>query len=376
VVERPRILLLVTLAETGGAQTYVAQLVPALVERYDVTVAAHGHGLLRSAAERAGARFVALEHMRRPISARHDPLALVELVRLLRRVRPQIVHASSSKAGILGRCAAWLAGVPVRIFTVHGWAFTAAAAGRSAVAYRMAERLVRPLTTVTVCVSESERAAGLAAGTCHPRRTIVIRSGVGLSGRPVASPAREVPRIVSVGRLHPPKDPLTLVRALARLRGMPFEALVVGDGPDRVALEAEIRRLGLGEFVELAGERADVPDVLAGSDIFVLASRSEALPFTALEAMAAGLPVVASRVGGLAELVVEGETGLLVAPGDVAGLASAIERLVRDPGLRQRLGTAGRARVQSEFGLAAFVDAHLELYGRHLARLGASNPMP
>jgi glycosyltransferase involved in cell wall biosynthesis len=366
---------LVTLAETGGAQTYVAALLRALVGSYQVTVVAHGDGPLRQAAERAGADFVSLRHVRRPISIWRDLLGLVELVRLLRRVRPHLLHASSSKAGVLGRIAGWLTRVPVRIFTVHGWAFTAST-GLSSLVYRWAERLVRPLTTTTVCVSESERVAGIAAGTCNPRTTVVIRSGIDLDGRPLARPVRATPRIVAVGRLQAPKDPLSLVRALGTLSGRRFEGILVGDGPDRPAVEAELRRLGLEGVIVLTGEREDVAEILAESDIFVLASRSEAFPITVLEAMAAGLPVIGPRVGGLAELVVEGETGLLVAPGDPAALANAIGTLVDDPALRERFGAAGRARVETNFTLESFLDAHRDLYCRELDRLGLPLPIP
>src|ERR687895_2207235 len=114
--ERPRILLVVTLAEPGGAQTYVASLLPALVDDFDVTVAAHGPGPLREAVKATGVRFVALRHVRRRINPWRDLLGLLELVVLVRRARPHIVHASSSKAGFLGRIAAWLTGVTIRIF--------------------------------------------------------------------------------------------------------------------------------------------------------------------------------------------------------------------------------------------------------------------
>jgi glycosyltransferase involved in cell wall biosynthesis len=184
------------------------------------------------------------------------------------------------------------------------------------------------------------------------------------------------PRLVAVGRLKPPKDCLTLVRALAALPSGSFEALIVGDGPDRGALEAEIRRLGLAERVRLAGERRDVPALLAASDVFVLSSASEGLPVSVLEAMAAELPVVASAVGGMHELVVNGETGLLVPPGDVDELAAALGRLIADRDLRRRFGTAGRARAEALFDLRAFHGAHVELYRRELARLGSPVPVP
>jgi glycosyltransferase involved in cell wall biosynthesis len=372
---RPRILLLVTLAEVGGAQSYVALLLPALVVDFDVIVAAHGAGPLRDATEAAGARFVPLENVRRPIGVR-DLAGFVELVRLLRRERPDILHASSSKAGVLGRLAGFLAGVPIRVFTVHGWAF-AAYAGLTGRLYRWADRLVRPLTTVTVCVSERERTAGLAAGTCDPERTVVIPNAVDVAGaRRLRPNGRQRPLIVSVGRLKAPKDFLTLVRALGKLPRDSFGAVIVGEGPDRRRLEEEIELVGLGERVRLAGERRDVPELLAEADVFALASASEGMPVSVLEAMAAGLPVVASRVGGLPEQVADGETGVLVEPGDPDDLARALARLLVDGELRRRLGAAGRVRAEEAFDLEPFRRAHLELYSRELARRRLPAPMP
>ena len=369
-------LLVVTLAEVGGAQSYVASLLPALVHRFDVAVAAYGPGPLRQATEAAGARFIPLRNVRRPISLWRDLAGLAELALLLRRERPDILHASSSKAGVLGRLAGVLARVPVRIFTVHGWAFSAHS-GAHARLYRWADRLVAPLTSVTICVSERERDAGLAAGTCAPERTVVIPNAVDVAGAPRSQPVeRERPVILAVGRLKAPKDFLTLIRALADLPPGSFEAVIVGDGPDRARLDEEIRVLGLGDRVRLAGERRDVPELLAGADVFVLPSRSEGHPVSVLEAMAAGLPVVASRVGGVPEQVSEGETGLLVEPGDSGDLAAALRRLVADAPLRRRLGAAGRARAEQAFDLDAFRRAHVEVYSRELARRRSPAPAP
>jgi glycosyltransferase involved in cell wall biosynthesis len=372
---RPKVLLLITLAEVGGAQAYVASLLPALVGGFDVAVAAHGNGPLRNAAEAAGVRFLPLRHVRRAINPWRDAAGLLELVRLLRRERPDILHANSSKAGVLGRLAAAAAGVPIRIFTVHGWAF-AAHSGAASRLYRWADRLVRPLTTVTICVAEHERGAGLAAGTCSEARTIVIPNAIDVRSAPPARRNRKLLRVVAVGRLKAPKDFLTLVRAVAALPPESCELLIVGEGPDRARLETEIDRLGVAQRVRLAGERSDVPELLADADVFVLSSASEGMPISVLEAMAAGLPVVASRVGGLPELVPDGEAGLLVAPGDTEGLAEALRRLIADPQLRRRLGDAGHAQVRERFDLASFRRAHLELYSRELARRTLPAPRP
>jgi glycosyltransferase involved in cell wall biosynthesis len=304
-----------------------------------------------------------------------DLAGLLELIQLLRKERPAILHASSSKAGVLGRLAAAVAGVPIRIFTVHGWAF-AAYSGLASSVYRFADILVRPLTTVTICVSENERAAGVRAGTCRAEQTEVIRNAVDVRAAATSRHDRATPRLIAVGRLKAPKDFITFVRACAVLTPGSFEAVIVGEGPDRPAVEAEIATLGLAEHVRLAGERHDVPAQLAASDLFVLSSVSEGLPVAVLEAMAAALPVVASSVGGLAELVVPGETGLLVSPGDADELGAALRRLVAEPELRRTIGLAGRVRAEQLFDLPLFHAAHVELYCRELALRGIAVPTP
>ncbi|MEP7334206.1 MAG: glycosyltransferase family 4 protein [Actinomycetota bacterium] len=363
---RPRLLIAITLAEIGGAQTYVAHLLPRLVEEFDVTVAAWGPGPLVEAAERAGAKYVPLRHVRRAVHPWHDLLGLVELYRLFRRERPEIVHANSSKAGILARIAAPLAGVPIRIFTVHGWAFSAST-GLASTLYRVADRLVSPLTSRIVCVAESERDAGLRARTCSARRTVVIPNAVDVGAQPRASLEDEPPAILSVGRLKAPKDFVTLARVLARLDRGSFTASIAGDGPDRERVLAELRGV---EGIELLGDRDDVPELLAQAQVFVLATCSEGMPVSVLEAMAAGLPVVASDVGGVGEIVVDGETGLLVPPGDEAALERALRRLIASPDLRRRLGDAGRERAEREFDLPQWRERHVELYREELAARG------
>jgi glycosyltransferase involved in cell wall biosynthesis len=367
---KPRVLIVITLAEAGGAQSSVSLLLPALADQFDVTLAAHGDGPLREAARAADVPFVALEHVRRSINPWRDLLGLIELVRLCLRLQPDILHAHSSKAGALGRPAGALAGVPIRIFTVHGWSF-AAYRGLAGRAFLRTERLLRRLTTSVVCVAGSVRDVGVAERACLPERTVVIHNAVDVSSFGDRTGPDSVPRIVSVGRFAFPKDFPALVDALAATTP-DYRAAFIGEGPLLSEAARRLERRGLTERVELLGLRADVPDVLADADIFVLASRSEGLPISILEAMAAGLPVVASDVGGVSEAVVHGETGLLVPPGDPEALASALELLLRDSPLRQRMGAAGRRRAQARFDAPVFGRAHVELYRRELARRGVT----
>jgi glycosyltransferase involved in cell wall biosynthesis len=368
VVRKPRLLVLITLAEPGGAQESVSLLLPALVERFDVTLAAHGSGPLSESAREAGVPFVELRHVRRPINPWHDLLGLIELFRLCRRLRPDIVHAHSSKAGALGRLAAALAGVPIRVFTVHGWAF-GAYEGLQGRCYLSLERWLSRLTTSVVCVSVAVRELGLAARACQPGQTVVIHNAVDVASFPELRRGPGSPRVISVGRFAFPKDFDTLASALARIR-LDYRAVLVGDGPELLQVSAALRRHGLIPRVELLGARRDVPHLLASADIFVLSSRSEGFPVSILEAMAAGLPVLASDVGGVAEAVVDGETGSLVPAGDAAALARALERLLADPALRSRLGERGRERARRFFDVETFRFAHLGLYRRELERSG------
>lgn len=370
---KPRLLILITLSELGGAQTAVSHLLPGLAERFEVTLAAQGLGPLRDAAEAAEVPFVELRHVRRPIDPYHDVLALAELVRLCRKLRPDIVHAHSSKIGVLGRLAAWLARVPVRVFTVHGWSF-AAYGGVAGRLYLWIERLMRPLSTTVVCVAEATREQGVAARACEPARTVVIHNAVDVESFSPGAETTGTPRIVSVGRFAYPKDFATLLDALDLLGG-DYRASLAGEGPTLADIANAAQERDLNGRVELLGASGDVAEVLGRSDLFVLSSLSEGFPVSILEAMAAGLAVVATDVGGVAEAVVDGETGLLVPASDPAALAKALQKLLADPELRRRYGAAGRSRALHFFDVPRYRAAHLDLYRRELGRLRLPAPV-
>jgi glycosyltransferase involved in cell wall biosynthesis len=293
------------------------------------------------------------------------------------------VHCHSTKAGLLGRFAARIAGVPVRVFTVHGWPFTGWWHPVFRWAAVAAERMAARVSTAVICVSEHDRRRALGLGIRPASKIRVIHNGVDPSrclpgagelergagsrrggasrGRVVLETRDGGCRVVTVGRLTHQKDPLALLRAWQLIHGS-HRLTIVGDGALRPDLEVAIRQHGLAARVELLGARDDVPDILNEADVFVMASRWEGLPLAIIEAMMSGLPVVATAVGGVPEEVVDGVTGLLVPPGEPEALARAMQRFLDDPQLRASAGAAGRRRALERFTEARMLRETAQVY--------------
>ncbi len=336
---------------TGGVAVHVADLVRAQVAAGDsvAAVVADRDGI----AERlraAGADVATAPWQPEITQTGSDVRVLRMLVPTIRAVRPDVVHTHSNKAGVLGRLAARVAGVPV-VHSAHGFAFLSQAArprrgqrARRALTLGI-ERALAPLTAVIVCVSDWERREALAARVARPDRLVTVYNGVDLPGAATADPRIVAlratgPLVGYLARLEIGKGPLLFLDAVERAEA---NAVVIGDGPDAATVRARSGEVPVLPFPGTA------QPALAALDVYVAPSYWEALGIGALEAMAAGLPVVATAVGGLCEVVVHGETGLLVAPDDAVALAAAIGRLVGDPDLRARMGAAGRARCAQRF---------------------------
>jgi len=313
-----------------------------------------------------------------------------QLYLVFKALKPAIVH-SRNMTGLDSLLPATLAGVPIRVHGEHGRDMNDPDGSNRK--YLWLRRLHRPFVQHYVTVSSDlERylvqRVGIAA-----RRITQIYNGVDAKR---FAPAPDYQRLAipggpfngeeffvigTVGRLQAIKDQVTLVRAFARARALDPRAAgrmrlaIVGDGAERAAIERTVQETALGEFVWMPGAREDVAQVLRGFDLFVLPSRGEGISNTILEAMASGLPVVATRVGGNPELVAEGSTGLLVRPGDPDVIAKAILEYVRDPAHRLAHAAAARRRAEECYSLEAMVAAYGALYDRLLARAGrATSP--
>jgi sugar transferase (PEP-CTERM/EpsH1 system associated) len=306
----------------------------------------------------------------------NDPLFLFRLASLLRRERPHILHTHNWGTLAEGFAAARLAGVPVVVHGEHGTMHTKWYGVQRAIWSRLDGVLSvsrRLSETMSAQVGfPLDRIQTIHNGVDSVRFSPALRA----SARELFGVAPSDFVVGHVGRLEAVKDQAGLVAALGllRQRGRPFRALIAGGGSLRGALESQSRSLGLEDQLTFLGARLDVQNVMAAFDTFVLSSTSEGLSNTILEAMASGVPVVATDVGGARELVVPGETGLIVPPADPARLADAIDELGSDLERRARMSRNARDRATTTFGLDTMIRNYEAFYEKLVAR--SSGPLP
>lgn len=366
-----KIAYIVTRADPiGGAQIHVRDLAAAMQARgHSVVVLTSGQGPFLDDLHRHSIATVVLRHLTVPIRPLQDLRALCELRSALADFGPDLIAAHSAKAGVIGRMAARMLRVPV-VVTTHGWSFTTGVPPRRAAIYRWIERLTSPFAADrTITVSEYDRQLALRAGILPEHRVVTVHNGMpDVAPLLRADPARTPPRLVMVARFGAQKDHPTLLRALSGLLDHPWELDLVGDGPLASETEALVASLGIRDRVHFLGQRMDVDRILANAQLCLLATNWEGFPLSILEAMRAGLPVVASAVGGVGESVRDGETGYLVPAGQVEPLHDRIRLLLTDPELRVRLGARGRAVYEEHFALDQAVTKTLAVYRDVLQR--------
>ena len=368
-----RIAYIVTRADPiGGAQIHVRDLAAAVqAQGHSATVITSGSGPFIDGLRAQQTPTIVLRHLGVPIDPARDLRALQEIRAVLRDLRPDLVTAHSSKAGVLGRLAGRSLRIPV-VLTVHGWSFTPGIPALQAAVYRQIERFVGPLASRIITVSEFDRQLALETHVAAEDRVVTVHNGmpdVPLELR--ADPARTPPRLVMVARFGPQKDHLTLFRALAALQGLAWELDLIGDGPLMSQMASVAATLGIGGRVRFLGQRTDVDQILAQAQVSLLVSNWEGFPLSILEAMRAGLPVVASAVGGVGESVVDEETGYLVPRGGADQLRDRLGRVLASPAERVRLGRRGRARYEQLFTLDHTVAKTLAVYRDVLERANA-----
>jgi glycosyltransferase involved in cell wall biosynthesis len=346
------------------------------------------------ALSRRGIEHMPLAHATRAMAPLEDVRAVAELVALLRRIRPSLVHTHTPKPSIYGRMAARLAGVPVIVNTVHGLYALPEDPWPKRLAVYGVERLAATCSQAEL-VASPEDLSTLSRLRVPADRLVLLNAGLGIdldrfdpdtvtaadraaARRELGATADDDVVVGVVARLVREKGYPELFDATERLRRHYPQLRVAAIGPDEPdkadALTEADRRAARGIGIRFLGARDDVPRLYAGMDVLVLASRREGFPLTPMEAAAMGVPVVATDIRGCRQVVDDGTTGLLVPVGDPVALAAAIERLATDPPERRRLGVAARRKAQDCFDQRRCIDITLATYERLLIRAGLTPP--
>jgi glycosyltransferase involved in cell wall biosynthesis len=393
--EAPRVKILRVIARLnmGGPALHVAYLTAGLRERgYDTTLVAgslaRGEDSMAFVAEGRDVEVVRIDELGREISPLRDLAATLRLARLIRRERPDILHTHTAKAGTVGRVAALLAGrrrPPIVVHTFHGHVLRGYFGPLRSLVFRLLERWLAAHTTALIAVSPQVRDDLVDLHVAPPERFAVIRLGIELdervngaqNGRLESRRYLGIPpdrfAVGWIGRMTAVKRTDDVLLAFKRLRDDGVDAVLclVGDGPDRAQLERRAHELGVMRDTLFLGYQEDVAPFYAVFDALVLPSSNEGTPVSAIEALAAGRPVVATRVGGVPDVVEEGKDGFLVEPGATEELADRLGQLARDPVLREQMGRAGRERVMPRYAVDRLVDDVDRLYRSLLSEVDA-----
>ena len=388
-----RVLRVIARLNVGGPALHVTYLARGLAERgYETTLVAgdvaRGEASMSFVAEQAGVEIVTLPGLSRELSPVRDALAAFRLARLIRKLRPDVVHTHTAKAGAVGRTAALLAWPrrPVVVHTFHGHVLRGYFGTGGTLVFRAIETLLARASDRLIAVSPEVRDELVALHVASRDKFSVVRLGIELEPRvSFDGDPSEVRRRHGIpegkfvvgwfGRMTAVKrtdDLLTMLAGL-RERGVDALLLLVGDGDDRERLEQRAHDLNLARSCLFLGYQEDVAAWYAICDAVVLTSASEGTPVTIIEALAAGRAVVATRVGGVPDVVDEGETGFLVRPRDTHALAERLEILARDPNRRAEMGRLGRERVLERYAVERLVDDVDGLYRELLATTSATS---
>jgi glycosyltransferase involved in cell wall biosynthesis len=376
-MRRIRVLRIITRLNVGGPAIQAVLLSTRLdPARYDCVLASGTESAFEGNMIELG-RLAAPPTLRRvptlgrEISPLDDLRALGALVRLMRELKPDIVHTHLAKAGTLGRVAARIVGVPVVIHTYHGTVFRGYFGSLRSRIFLEIERIVARVTTRLIAITAGQRGELIALGIGTDAKVVEIPLGLELASF-VDAPSRhearsmldltpDEPVVAIVARLVPIKDVGLFLQAFARVTSA-ATAIIVGDGPDRAGLEAQAAALGIAGRCRFLGWRRDVNAVYAAADVVTLTSRNEGSPVSIIEAMAAGRAVVCTNVGGVADVVTPGVSGMLVTYGDAEALAASIDELLGDPDLRSRLGAEARRAVYPRYDVSRLVSDISALY--------------
>ena len=377
-----KVLHIITRLDPGGSSTNTLQTVARLDRaRYDADLVVgktlDPEGVAAAFIRDHNIRAMFIDSLVREVHLWKDLVAFIRLCAVIRRGGYDIVHTHSSKAGILGRWAAFICGVRKIVHTPHGHVFYGYFSNFMTRIFLFAERRTAKITSRLIALTQRGIDEHRALRVGRQEQWTAIPSGIDVSVvRPSAEDGDRVRRelglkdsdlvFIAVGRLEPVKGQATLIEAMALVIGdFPrIKLLIVGEGSCRASLDLQAKRLGVRDNVVFTGFRKDVSRVLCAADVFVMASVNEGMGRAVLEAMAAGLPVIVSRVGGLPSIVEDAREGFLVTAGDCVAWAGAMRQMVLSPEMRRSMSQAARARVNETFSVERMVRQIEEVYAQ------------
>lgn len=351
----------------GGAQVHVRDLAVELTSiGHEPVVITGNSGPLTEQLSQHGIRYKLAPALGRAINPLRDYVAYRQVLTHLQYLQPEIVSTHSSKAGVIGRLAAHKLKIPVA-FTAHGWSFTDGISAPKQYIYKAIERLAAYYSDEIITVSKYDLRIALEGRIAPSTKLTAIHNGMPpIPDSLMASPEVEPPRIIMVARFDQQKNQAALLKALAQLISVPWSLEFVGSGPTLNTLRAKATRLGLTNRIQFSGAQEDIPQRLANAQIFALTTNWEGFPRSILEAMRAGLPVIATDVGGITESVIDGTTGFVVPHGDHLTLTKQLKELLVNPAKRRHLGARGRLLFQENFRFSHMFNNTLEVYEKLL----------
>jgi glycosyltransferase involved in cell wall biosynthesis len=365
----------ITLSEVGGSQKVVYSIISNLPEDlYDITLVTSPGGELLDWIKELNRgrsnkiRIVTLECIRRDISLFYDLATFFKLISIMKNGRYDVAHFHNSKMGTLGRIAAKLCGIQKIYYTMHGLNLNKKTTGRLYPVLSLIEKRIARFTTKVVFVSKHDMMAGIQNGWATATNACLIYNGIpevpSSERRKKHLEDHDAPVIAFIARLAEPKQPEFAIRVSAKLLrgGNDHKLLIIGDGPKRTECEELIRSLGEENRIIMMGKCDNVMELLSQSDIFCLFSKSEGLPISIIEAMQCGLPVVASDIGGIPELIEHGVTGFLVPGQDEDFAAECLQKLFSDKEQRKNMGSQARKDANIEYSLVKMALEYKQIY--------------
>lgn len=373
-----KILYLVTQSEFGGAQRYIFDLVTNLsANNYQIEVAAGGNEELFFQLKEKNIKTYQLKNLVREINPVKDLLAYFEIKKFLKEIKPDILHLNSSKAGVIGAVAGKHCNIKKIIYTVHGFVFEEPLPIWKKLFYYWAEKFSAQYKDTLICVSEFDHQIGIQKKIAPEKKLITINNGISeinflskeMAKQKLFTSNQQLvtsnqPLVGTIAHFYPTKGLIYLVQAakivIERLPETTFA--IIGDGQQRKLLQTKIKKLHLAKNFLLLGAKNQAWQYLPAFDIYVCCSVKEGFPFSILEAMAAGLPIVSTKVGGISEMIQNEKTGLLVEPAKPQNLAEAIIKILKNKNLAEKIGYQAQIEVKQKFSLTKMITETEKIY--------------